>query len=68
MRGSSCDVGAGVWIRTHAGDDGHVKSPVEAPVAAAVEPVADGVAGGGGDGVGAGQARERCLGADSAKV
>ena len=42
--GSSLDVGPGLWVHAHAGDDGHVQRPVQAAVAATIEPVADGVA------------------------
>ena len=40
---ASLDVGPGVGVVGHAGDDGHVQGTVESPVAAVVGPVAGGV-------------------------
>ena len=45
LRGALVDVGAGLGVHAHAGDDGHVQGAVEASVAAAVDAVSNGVAG-----------------------
>ena len=41
--GAALNVGAGIWVAAHAGDDSHVQGAVQSSVSAAVESVSCGV-------------------------